>query len=335
MLRMGFLDDLLGDAFSNDRTLPKNGIGGSIEGPGEAISSRTTSKPTARERTEVQRRWLEAQERRESMTAGRRGGEGGGAINIARGAPLSIDVLTNTVWILSLYLTGVPDRDPTNDLYGSKTNVSARDRSLGLGASLPSVPTATVRVRLLDDGVVDILESSSSGAGTVTAAEEEEEEEEEKDRDADDDEIDGAIARICSRDVPGKWKLSDDGKTLRIGIHIRGYRRTVTTTGTIQKVFWSGEEPSVVRTSSTYSIPEGYIYGDIGVGYGDRPGTLEMTNDSRGWGGGAGGSTASGGGGGTLEIVPGGLLRVEKRIGMLGASSKLLPCGKFSGIFVM
>ena len=38
--------------------------------------------------------------------------------------------------------------------------------------------------------------------------------------------------------------------------------------------------------------------------------------------------------GSAVEIIPGGLLRVEKRIGMLGASSKLLPCGKFSGRFL-
>ena len=125
--------------------------------------------------------------------------------------------------------------------------------------------------------------------------------------------------------------MSADGKTLRIGIPIRGYRRTVTTTGTIQKVFWSGEEPSTTRTSSTYSIPEGFVYGDIGVGYGDRPGTLEMADEKRG-----GGTTGGGGGqvSGAETAVPGGLLRVEKRIGVLGASSKLLPCGKFSGRFL-
>jgi hypothetical protein len=334
MLCMGFLDDLLRDAFSNDRSLPKNGVGGSIEGPGDVPLDPSNRTPP-RERTEIQRRWLEAQQRQKSATpagavAGRDQRVGGGiskTIKIARGAPLTIDVLVNTDWELSLYLTGVPDRDPTNDLYGSKTNVSARDRSLGLGSSLPSVPTARVRVRLLDDGVVSILESSRSG--TAIAAEEDGHDVDDNDDDDDDSPDDDGAARICSTDVPGKWKLSDDGKTMRIGIPIRGYRRTVTTTGTIQKVFWSGEEPSITRTSSTYSIPEGFIYGDIGVGYGDRPGTLEMMNERGGVG-----STTSGGGG-TVEIIPGGLLRVEKRIGMLGASSKLLPCGKFSGIFLL
>ncbi len=48
-------------------------------------------------------------------------------------------------------------------------------------------------------------------------------------------------------------------------------------------MFWSGEGPSTTRTSSTYSIPEGFMYGDIGMGYGDVPGTLEMA-DERGGG---------------------------------------------------
>ena len=54
--------------------------------------------------------------------------------------------------------------------------------------------------------------------------------------------------------------MSADGKTLRIGIPIWGYRRTVTMMGTIQRVFWSGEEPSTTQTSSTYSIPEEFVY---------------------------------------------------------------------------
>jgi len=55
--------------------------------------------------------------------------------------------------------------------------------------------------------------------------------------------------------------LSADGKMLRIGIPIWGYQCTVTTMGTIQRVFWSGKEPSTTQTSSTYSIPEGFVYG--------------------------------------------------------------------------
>mmetsp|Transcript_9122 Transcript_9122/g.18389 ORF Transcript_9122/g.18389 Transcript_9122/m.18389 type:complete len:206 (-) Transcript_9122:2257-2874(-) len=134
-------------------------------------------------------------------------------------------------------------------------------------------------------------------------------------------------SKLCSDGARGMWKLSDDGKMIRIGIPIRGYRRTVTTTGTIQKVFWSQGEPATSRTSSTYSIPEGFVYGDIAVGYGEEPGLLVMMDERRRAGAGA---AAAG-----SDVVPGGLLRVEKKVGVLGASSKLLPCGKFSGKMVL
>lgn len=35
------------------------------------------------------------------------------------------------------------------------------------------------------------------------------------------------------------------------------------------------------------------------------------------------------------NAIPGGLLRVEKKIGVFGAASKLVPCGKFSGRFII
>lgn len=300
-ISMGFFDDLFKDAFSNDPNLAKDGVKGSIEGPGDELAQIFQQQP---QQTEVQKRWLEAQQKQrtqqQQVQVVQQGDQGAPVlVKAAKGAPLTTEVLTGTSWELSLYLTGVPDRDPSNDLYGSKTNVSVRDRQLGLGVSLPPAPTARVRVELLDGGDVTILGSFS---GTD-----------------DDDEatIDDA-SQVCSMDVPGKWKLSDDGKTIRIGIPIRGYRRTVTTTGTIQKVFWSQGEATTSKTSSTYSIPEGFIYGDIAVGYGDRPGALEMMDEK-----------AAG-----KDVVPGGLLRVEKKMGMLGASSKLLPCGKFSGSFL-
>ena len=166
--------------------------------------------------------------------------------------PLTINALVSTNWELSLYLTGGPDRDPSNDLYGSKTNVSNRDRRLGPGASLPREPTARVGVRFLAGGVTSIILGSRRSAG--------EEEDEGDETNGDDIPNDDDGDQICSRDVDGQWKLSADGKTLRIGIPIRGYRRTVTTMGTIQRVFWSGEEPSTTQTSSTYSIPEEFVY---------------------------------------------------------------------------
>lgn len=304
-ISMGFFDDLISDAFSNDDSLTKDGVKGSIEGPGDEASEGFGINILKKEpqQTEVQKRWIESQLKQKSQqqqVAVQQNDQGPAIlVKAAKGAPLTREVLRNTNWELSLYLTGVPDRDPNNDLYGSKTNVSVRDRQLGVGVSLPQQPTARVRIQLLDGGEVTILKSYS---GTD---------------DDNDEDIDDA-SQVCSTDIAGQWKLSDDGKTIRIGIPIRGYRRTVTTKGTIQKVFWSGGEETTTKTSSTYSIPEGFIYGDIGVGYGDKPGVLEMMDEK-----------AS-----ATELVPGGLLRVEKKSGLLGAASKLFPCGKFSGRFL-
>jgi len=307
-ISMGFFDDLVKDAFSNDDTLTKDGVAGSIEGPEsqDGFGINAILKKQEPQQTDVQKRWLASQmkQKTQKQQVAVQDDSGGATILVkaAKGAPLTIEVLLNTKWELSLYLTGVPDRDPNNDLYGSKTNVSVRDKQLGAGVSLPSVPTARIQIQLLEDGAISILKSYS---GTDNG-------------DDDSNTIDEA-SQVCDINIHGQWKLSDDGKTMRIGIPIRGYRRTVTTKGTIQKVFWSQGEESSTKTSSTYSIPEGFIYGDIGVGYGDRPGTLEMMDEK----------TIR-----ALETIPGGLLRVEKKEGLLGASSKLLPCGKFSGRFL-
>ena len=108
----------------------------------------------------------------------------------------------------------------------------------------------------------------------------------------------------------GQWTLSEDGKTVRFSVFVEGWKRTVTTRGTIQNVAWS-DEPDVERSSkATYSVPGGWVYGEAGVGYGRVPGELDM---------------APRGGGGN----PTGMLRFERRMGILGAVSKLLPCGMF------
>ena len=146
---------------------------------------------------------------------------------MAKGAPLTVDALIGTDWELSMYLTGIPDRNPSNNLYGSKTNVSARDRRLGPGVPLPREPTARVGVRFLAGGMASVI----------------------------------------------------------------GLRRSA-----------GVEEDNEDK---------------------------KKADEKRGSGGGGGGGQVGG-----AETVPGGLLRVEKRIGVLGASSKLLPCGKFSGRFL-
>ena len=275
-LKMGFFDDLLKDAFANDSNLSKDGVSGAIDGGEEEFFNINVNA----EKTEVQKKWLESQLKQPLPTQQRQGQVS--SASTVKGAPLSTDLLKNTCWCLSLYLTGVPDRDPSSDLYGSRTNVSVRDRRLGLGANLPKDATGSVAVKLLADGVVQIDECAI-----------------EQD--------------ICPSDIPGQWLLSDDGRTLRIGIPIRGFKRTVTTKGTIQKIYWSSQEESTTQTSTTYSIPEGMIYGDINVGYGTA-GKLAMMEEK-----------------GETGMLPGGLLRVEKKVGVLGASSKMVPCGRFGG----
>ena len=302
VLCMGFFDNLLKDAFSNDPNLAKDGVQGSIEGPDDNVNDIFLAKAQQPQQTEVQKRWLEAQLAERKQTAKQPSSSSPNLVKTAKGAPLTTQVLIGSKWELSLYLTGVPDRDPNNDLYGSKTNVSVRDKQLGLGVALPQDATARVNIEFLDEGEVSII---GSLPGT--------------DNDDGSDNVIDDASQVCSVGVPGQWKLSDDGKTIRIGIPIRGYRRTVTTTGTIQKVFWSQGEASTLKTSSTYSIPEGFVYGDIGVGYGEEPGMLVMMDER-----------AKVGAAGT-KVLPGGLLKVEKRMGVLGAASKMLPCGKFSG----
>mmetsp|Transcript_642 Transcript_642/g.1046 ORF Transcript_642/g.1046 Transcript_642/m.1046 type:complete len:347 (-) Transcript_642:20-1060(-) len=296
-LRMGFLDNIFKDAFSNDESLSRDGVKGSIEGPEDTMNENFAVSLQQPEQTEVQKRWIESQQQQQEQQRRQQQSVASPAlVKTAKGAPLNTQVLSDTTWELGLYLTGVPDRDPSNDLYGSKSNVSVRDRQLGLGVSLPKEPTAKIQIQLLEDGSVAICGSAT-----------------------DDDSEECQVDEVCSTDIPGQWKLSDDGKTIRIGIPIRGYRRTVTTTGTIQNVFWSQNEPATSKTSSTYSIPEGFVYGDISVGYGDEPGKLIMMDEKSS-------SPTTG-----MSVIPGGILRVEKKKGFLGASSTLLPCGRFSG----
>ncbi|KAL7485289.1 hypothetical protein ACHAW6_010896 [Cyclotella cf. meneghiniana] len=285
---MGFFDDLLKEAFSNDPNLSRNGVDGAIDEGDNDDRWNLDDK----QKTQVQRRWLESQRRPTPQRPS--------ASNI--GAPLSPHQFYDTTWKLSLYLTGVPDNDPSSDLYGSRANVSTRDRKLGPGLVLPQEATGSAVLRFEEGGTVAIVESrfGPENDGDVDATTSREDRDEE--------------SVICPPGGAGRWKLSDDGRMLRIGIPIRGYRRTVTTRGTIQKIYWSSQEESTTQTSTTYSIPEGMVYGDVAVGYGVA-GKITMLEE-RGEGGG---------------VLPGGLLRVEKKIGVLGASSKMVPCGRFIG----
>ncbi len=83
---------------------------------------------------------------------------------------------------------------------------------------LPWEPTARVLARLLVGGVASFLGLRRAGAeddGNDGVPNDD------KVDDDDDDDDDGD--RIFPRGVDGQWKLSADGKTLRIGIPICGY----------------------------------------------------------------------------------------------------------------
>lgn len=94
---------------------------------------------------------------------------------------------------------------------------------------------------------------------------------------------------------------------IRFSLDTSGFTRTVQTTGTITKVFWSEDNEVTSKTQSTYSIPPGYLYADSKVRFGRIPGTLEMEE---------------------------GILRVEQTSGLFGALTKMVACGKFKAHFV-
>jgi len=239
--RYNFFKEIIGKAFENDGNLSSDKGKGQYDAPGEEFID---SRP-AEVLTETQRRWRQGQV----------------------GNVVSPMMLSGSKYFVDLFLAGVPERDPSNDLYGSKVNISSRDRETGL--SLPSTPSISIMIEFLENGVCKASPSE------FTAGKQD-----------------------------GQWKLSDDGKTLRFSIDTLGYTRVVETKGSIQNVFWTDEKEKSVRTKTSYSIPPGFVYGDIDVTVGRLPGSVNF-----------GGS---------------GVLRVEQSSGLFGVSSKLVSCGKFA-----
>jgi hypothetical protein len=238
---MSFLKDMFSSAFENDPNLSGDKSKGQLEDPNDDDEPSSFGYAP----TKVQRQWREKSLRN-------------------AGAPLNARLLENSRWTLDLFLAGVPAKDPSNDLYGSKVNISSRDRAVGL--NLPDQPNASVEVEFLPDGVCRALASP-----------------------------------FASGQVDGEWKLSDDGAMLRFSMDVVGYSRTVQTKGSITNVYWkSDEEEKTIQTSSSYSIPPGFVFADFSIGYGSQPGTLTMKD---------------------------GILRVEKKLGLLRAASKMVPCG--------
>lgn len=233
---------MLGEAFSNDGGLSQDKSKGQYDAPGEEFEGNSARNAGL---TETQKKWRQTQIVNDVMP----------------------QMIEKTSWKVDVFLSGVPEKDPSNDLYASKVNISSRDKATGL--ALPNEASASLSIQFLENGICRASESD-----------------------------------FTSGKKDGEWKLSEDGKVLRFSLDAIGYTRTVQTKGSIQKVYWSGEDEVTSQTSSTYSIPPGWVYADIRVVTGRQTGTFDFDAD--------------------------GVLRIEKSMGLLGAASKLVPCGKFA-----
>lgn len=243
--RIALFKDLFGQAFENDPSLSKENVRDGMLDAADTDEEVTVSSQTL---TRTQIEW-----RRKMLSKG----------------GVSNEDLIGTVACFDLYLTGIPNKDPSNDLFGSKTNISSRDREVG--QVLPTTPSVSaVRVKFAADQVCEVLEDSSG---------------------------------FVNVDSKGDWRLSDDGEQIRFRFKVNGFTRTIETKGTIQKVYWSNEEEKSTRTQTVYSIPEGWLYGE---------GNLKLN------------------GAGKPMQWNEGVLKVEQSTGLLGVSTKMIPCGKFT-----
>lgn len=221
-----FLKDAFENAFSNDRNLSADQTKGQYDDifTGEEYIETESLAGFDDGLTETQRKWRQSQ---------------ASEVNVRT---VNYDTVVGKSLTMDLYLSGVPERDPSNDLYGSKVNISNRDKATGL--SLPSSPSVNIKLDFLEDGV---CRASESG--------------------------------FTSGESNGEWKVSEDGKVLRFSIDSLGYTRTVQTKGSIQNVYWTDEEEKSIQTSTTYSIPPGMVYGDVSVTPGRIPGTFEVEKE--------------------------------------------------------
>lgn len=266
--RFNFLKDVLGGAFANDDNLSQNNkrVGMLDEGLVDEQGDDAMGGSSTRRLTATQQAW------RQTMM---------------QTATISDADVEGSCIRMDLFLTGVPSKDPSNDLYGSKTNISSRDRVVG--QILPTEPTVRgVQVVFLANQKCRVQSSTSGLAG-------------------DDD---GSGAGFCQPESVGDWRLSEggDNRQIRFRIAVTGYNRTVQTKGSIQKIYWSSQDEVTTQTSTTYSIPAGWLYFEADVAPG-RP-----TND---------GSKRR------LVSWSEGIAKVEQPMGFLGVASKMVPCGKF------
>ena len=108
-LQMNFFKDLMDKAFENDPNLSSDISQDQIDGDDQPTNVGLSNS----QKTLVQQRWLASQERQLTTTT-------------ASGTPIRKELLSNSQWQIFLFLTGTPDFDPSNSLFGSRVNISSR-----------------------------------------------------------------------------------------------------------------------------------------------------------------------------------------------------------------
>ena len=242
--RHSFFKDLIDKAFQNDDSLlsASDKVTGQLDDKDDDENDNNTMfrKPTL---TETQAKWQALQSQTPQLE--------GTTINV------------------NLFLSGIPERDPSNDLYGSRTNISSRDRVVGL--ALPETPTLTdISICFQKDNICKCLTETP-------------------------------FTKITDDNNQGDWIVSEDKTQVRFRIPVTGYSRRVETTGTIQNVFWSKSDEKTTQTTTAYTIPAGWLYGEA-----------KITKNARG-----------------QLLFSEGVLKVEQTTGMFGIASKMVPCGRF------
>ena len=233
------------------------------------------------------------------------------------------DLIDSTIRI-DLYLSGIPNKDPSNDLYASKTNISLRDRSVG--QVLPTQPTiASVGVSFLPNNKCAVTTIMISTEETSSG-------DDNDDSDTNDSTLpsspsDSGGRSFVNTDITGDWKLSEDGKQIRFRISVYGFQRTIQTKGTIQKIYWSNEKETITETSTLYSIPEGWLYFETELMKRSNGSVQWMTNNNNN-------NKSIIGNQGMKNATPSssssnGIIKVEQTTGFLGIATRMVPCGKF------
>ena len=123
-----FFKDLMDNAFANDESLPSNKADGQLEAEDDPSIGYAPL-------TATQERWKQNQS------------------SMGKAPPVNENVLIGSKWNIGLFLAGIPDKDPSNDLYGRKVNISNRDKSLGIGAQVDQEANVIVEVTLDANGV--------------------------------------------------------------------------------------------------------------------------------------------------------------------------------------